>query len=87
MAQSPRDENLVTVKSGSYNGVTMPLKADGVTGRLKAKLIPSTHTPPVPTNTNAVKDENSVSGALGSYNGTVKPLFADSNGNLKVTIM
>lgn len=75
MAQAPRDENQVTVALGSYNGTTLPLKADHTTGYMKIKIIPGTFSPPVVTSSVALHDENSVHSLLGSYNGTPKPLL------------
>lgn len=85
MAQSSRDQNQVAVTSGSFNGVTMPLKADHATGYLKVILYPTTLAAPAVSNPNAVHDSNSVRGALGSYNGAVKPLLAtNANGYLRI---
>ncbi len=76
MAQSTRDNNQITAKLGSFNGVSTPLKIEHATGYLKAKIVRTTLSAPSVSPAVAARDSNQVASTLGSYNDTPKPLLA-----------
>jgi hypothetical protein len=82
MAVGPRDGNQVVVALASFNGATIPLVIDGVTGYLRAAISNQALAAPSVSPAQDIRDENQVESALGSFNGVAKPLLVTNVGGL-----
>lgn len=85
MTQAPRDQNRVAARLGSFNGQTIPLAIEHVTGHMKIVVLPETFIAPAISYENAIRDQNNVSSATGSFEDTAKPiLVTHADGALRI---
>lgn len=87
MANAVKDANSVSSMLATYNGSTVQVKCEHVTGYIKAKIIGTTLSAPTVDDDVSQKDANSVSSILGDYNGTPKTLkVTHADGYLRAVI-